>query len=271
MNEIYLSSGDSLPAVGLGLYKVAPEVTEELVSYALEVGYRLIDGASFYENEKQAGKAIRESGLPREQVFATSKFWLDDLGYQSTLDAFHRTLELMGLEYLDSYMIHWPAPKRDLYLDSWRAMMELRDQGLIRSLGVSNFHAHHLQRVFDEFDEYPVINQVELHPWLVQQNLREFHQSHGIATQSWSPLARGQLLTEESILAMAESKGVSPAQLIIRWHIQIGSSVIPKSNSKRRISDNFDVFGFELSPQELRQISSLDRGYRTGVDPEDRN
>jgi 2,5-diketo-D-gluconate reductase A len=271
MNGLFLSSGDYLPEIGLGLYKVQADKTEALVSHALEVGYRLIDGASFYENEAQAGKAIRESGIPREEIFATSKFWLEDLGYQKTKDAFHKSLELMGLDYLDSYMIHWPAPKRDLYIDSWRAMIELREQGLIRSLGVSNFHSHHLQRIFDEFDEYPVINQVELHPWLIQKQLREFHTSHGIVTQSWSPLARGQLLEEPTVLKLAESRGVSVAQLIIRWHIQIGSSVIPKSNSKHRISENFDVFGFELGEHEMKAISSLDRGYRTGVDPEDRN
>lgn len=271
MNGLFLSSGDYLPEIGLGLYKVPSAETEALVAHALEVGYRLIDGASFYENEAQAGKAILESGIAREEIFATSKFWLEDLGYQKTKDAFHKSLELMGLDYLDSYMIHWPAPKRDLYVDSWRAMMELREQGLIRSLGVSNFHTHHLQRIFDEFDEYPVINQVELHPWLIQRDLREFHSSHGIATQSWSPLARGQLLEEPTVMKLAASRGVSVAQLIIRWHIQIGSSVIPKSNSKRRISENFDVFGFELDEHEMKAISSLDRGYRTGVDPEDRN
>lgn len=271
MNGLFLSSGDYLPEIGLGLYKVPASETEALVAHALEVGYRLIDGASFYENEAQAGKAIRESGIAREEIFATTKFWLEDLGYQKTKDAFHKSLELMGLDYLDSYMIHWPAPKRDLYVESWRAMIELREEGLIRSLGVSNFHTHHLQRIFDEFDEYPIINQVELHPWLIQKELREFHASHGIASQSWSPLARGQLLEEPTVMQLAESRGVSVAQLIIRWHIQIGSSVIPKSNSKHRISENFDVFGFELDEQEMKSVSSLDRGYRTGVDPEDRN
>lgn len=271
MQGLLLSSGDNLPEIGLGLYKVPADKTEALVAHALEVGYRLIDGASFYENEAQAGKAIRESGIPREEIFATTKFWLEDLGFEKTKEAFFRSLELMGLDYLDSYMIHWPAPKRDLYIDSWRAMIELRNEGLIRSLGVSNFHTHHLQRIFDEFDEYPVINQVELHPWLIQKDLREFHSSHGIATQSWSPLARGQLLEEPKVLKLAEAKGVSVAQLIIRWHIQIGSSVIPKSNSPARISENYDVFGIELSDAEMQTISSLDRGYRTGVDPEDRN
>lgn len=271
MIDLNLSSGNSLPAIGLGLYKVRPEDTENLVRHALEVGYRLIDGASFYENEAAAGKAIRESGIPREEVFATSKFWLDDLGYKATKEAFYKSLDLMGLDYLDSYMIHWPAPKKDLYLDSWRAMTELRDEGLIISLGVSNFHVHHLQRIYDEFDEYPVVNQVELHPWLVQEPLRIFHKEHGVATQSWSPLARGQLLGEETVVAMANQKGLSPAQLIIRWHIQIGSSVIPKSNSKQRVSDNFDVFDFELTSAEMKNLSSLDRNYRTGVDPEDRN
>ena len=269
--SIYLASGDLLPEIGLGLYKVPPEKTEYLVSHALQAGYRLIDGASFYENESEMGKAIRESGIAREKIFATTKFWLEDLGYQKTKQAFYRSLELMGLDYLDSYMIHWPAPRRDLYVESWKAMVELREEGLVRSLGVSNFHSHHLQRIFEEFDEYPIINQVELHPWLTQLELREFHKAHGIATQSWSPLARGQLLQEPTLVELASKRGISVAQLVIRWHIQIGSSVIPKSNSPERISQNFDVFGFELEQNEMNLISSLNRDYRTGVDPEDRN
>jgi 2,5-diketo-D-gluconate reductase A len=267
-----LLDGTSIPQLGLGVYKVDNEIAAPLVSHALNNGYRLIDTASMYENEVGVGQGIRDSGVPREEVLVATKFWMDDLGFENTLKAFDKSLKLLGLEYLDLYLIHWPAPKRGLlYVDSWKAMEKLKNDGLIRSIGVCNFHTHHIDEILKVAEHKPVLNQVELHPWLTQDKVLDYDNSHKIVTQAWSPLARGKILEEEMLATVGSKYGKSVAQVVLRWHIQRGVAVIPKSNSKDRIVENMNVFDFELSDEEMAAISALNSGFRTGVDPEDRN
>ena len=267
-----LLDGNTIPKLGLGVYKVDNDLAAPLVSHALTNGYRLIDTASMYENEVGVGRGIAESGVPRDQVQVATKFWLDDLGYENTLKAFDKSLKLLGLDYLDFYLIHWPAPKRGLlYVDSWKAMEKLKNEGLVRSIGVCNFHPHHVDEILKVAEHRPVLNQVELHLWLTQDQVLEYDNSHSILTQAWSPLARGKILEEDMLAELARSHGKSVAQIVLRWHIQRGIAVIPKSNSMERITENMNVFDFELSEQEMVSISALNSNFRTGVDPEDRN
>ena len=266
-----LVDGNSIPALGLGVYKVPNDEVAPLVHHALNAGYRLIDTASMYENEEGVGDALAASDLPREEITVATKFWMDDLGYENTVAAARRSLARLRLEYLDLFLIHWPAPQRDLYVESWKAMEQLKKDGLVRSIGVCNFHQEHLQRVMDNSDEIPVMNQVELHPWLTQEPLKAFHDQHRIVTQAWSPLARGQILDDPTLVSLAGDYGVSVAQLVIRWHLQRGVSVIPKSLSPERIRSNSEVFSFELEASHMDLIASQNRNYRTGVDPNDRN
>ena len=267
-----LLDGNTIPKLGLGVYKVDNDLAAPLVSHALTNGYRLIDTASMYENEVGVGRGIVDSGVPRDQVQVATKFWLDDLGYENTLKAFDKSLKLLGLDYLDIYLIHWPAPKRGLlYVDSWKAMEKLKNEGLVRSIGVCNFHPHHVDEILKVAEHKPVLNQVELHPWLTQDQVLEYDNSHSILTQAWSPLARGKILEEDMLAELARSHGKSVAQIVLRWHIQRGIAVIPKSNSMERITENMNVFDFELSEQEIASISALNSNFRTGVDPEDRN
>jgi 2,5-diketo-D-gluconate reductase A len=269
---IDLLDGNTIPKLGLGVYKVDNDLAAPLVSHALTNGYRLIDTASMYENEVGVGRGIIDSGVPRDQVQVATKFWMDDLGYENTLKAFDKSLKLLGLDYLDFYLIHWPAPKRGfLYVDSWRAMEKLKNEGLVRSIGVCNFHPHHVDEILKVAEHQPVLNQVELHPWLTQDKVLEYDNSHSILTQAWSPLARGKILEEDMLAELAKSHGKSVAQIVLRWHIQRGVAVIPKSNSMERITENMNVFDFELSEQEMVSISLLNSNFRTGVDPEDRN
>ena len=269
---IPLLDGNTLPQLGLGVYKVDNDLAAPLVSHALNNGYRLIDTASMYENEVGVGQGIRDSGVPREEVLVATKFWMDDLGFENTLKAFDKSLKLLGLDYLDLYLIHWPAPKRGLlYVDSWKAMEKLKNEGLIRSIGVCNFHTHHIDEILKVAEHKPVLNQIELHPWLTQDKVLEYDTSHKIITQAWSPLARGKILEEEMLATLGAKHGKSVAQVVLRWHIQRGVAVIPKSNSMDRITENMNVFDFELSGEEMAAISALNSGFRTGVDPEDRN
>lgn len=266
-----LRDGTSIPAVGLGVYKVDNDDAATLVRHAISVGYRLVDTASMYDNEEGVGEGIRQSGIPREEIQIATKFWLDDLGYDNTLRACQRSLDRLGVDYLDLFLVHWPAPERGLYGESWRALEALKRDGLVRSIGVCNFHAEHIETLREQGGELPVLNQVELHPWLTQDPLREYHQKHGILTQAWAPLARGQVLGDESLAELATEYGVSVAQLVLRWHLQRGVAVIPKSNSTSRITENSQVFHFSLSDDAMAIISGLNRNYRTGVDPNDRN
>ena len=267
-----LVDGNTIPQLGLGVYKVENELAAPLVAHALENGYRLIDTASMYENEVGVGQGIRDSGLAREEVIVATKFWMDGLGFEATLKEFDKSLKALKLDYLDFYLIHWPAPKRGLlYVDSWKAMEKLKNEGVIRSIGVCNFHTHHIDEILKVAEHVPVLNQVELHPWLTQEKVLDYDNSHKIVTQAWSPLARGKILEEAMLAELAQSHGKSVAQIVLRWHIQRGVAVIPKSNSKERITENMNVFDFVLTEQEMISISALNSNFRTGVDPEDRN
>ena len=267
-----LQDGNTMPQLGLGVYKVDNDIAAPLVSHALQNGYRLIDTASMYENEVGVGQGIVDSGVPREEVQVATKFWMDDLGFENTLKAFDKSLKLLGLDYLDYYLIHWPAPKRGLlYVDSWKAMEKLKNEGSVRSIGVCNFHTHHIDEILKVAEHKPVLNQIESHPWLTQEKVIEYDKAHSIVTQAWSPLARGKILDEPMLEALAIKHGKSVAQIVLRWHIQRGVAVIPKSNSKERIVENLNVFNFELSAEEVASITALNTNFRTGVDPEDRN
>lgn len=269
---VKLSDGNSIPIVGLGVYKVDNATTGPLVTQALQIGYRLIDTASMYQNEEGVGEGIANSGVPREEVIVSTKFWMDDLGYDQTLRAFEKSLGLLGLSYLDIYLIHWPAPKRGLlYVESWKAMERLKNEGLVKSIGVCNFHPHHIDEVLKMAEHPPVMNQIEVHPFLTQDQVIAYNTQHSILTQAWSPLARGQVLDNPLISKIAGEHGKSNSQIVLRWHIQRGTAVIPKSTSRDRIIENLNVFDFELSEAQMLEISSLNRNYRTGVDPEDRN
>jgi diketogulonate reductase-like aldo/keto reductase len=260
-----------MPQLGFGVFQVPLDETERAVTAAFEAGYRSIDTAAMYRNEAGVGAAISSSGLPRDELFITTKLNNDAHGYDTALRAFEESRAKLGLDYLDLYLIHWPLPARDRYVDTWRAMIKLRDDGLIRSIGVSNFVPEHLNRLVAETDVTPAVNQVELHPYFVQTGLREHDAQHHIATEAWSPLAKGgELLTDRRISGLAEKYGKTPAQVVIRWHLEIGNVVIPKSVTPSRIAENFDVWDFELADEDVEAITALDQGARgrTGPDPE---
>ncbi|MDT5185033.1 MAG: 2,5-diketo-D-gluconate reductase [Mycobacterium sp.] len=265
--SITLNDGNSIPQVGLGVWQTPPEETERAAATALQAGYRHIDTAAAYGNEREVGRAVTESGLPREDVYLVTKLWNADHGYASTLAAFGASMDRLGVEYLDLYLIHWPMPAKNAFVDTFKAFAHLRDQGRIRSIGVSNFEPEHLRILVDGTGIVPAVNQVELHPLLQQQELREVHAQLGIATEAWSPLGQGSLLSNPAVTAVAETHGKTPAQVLIRWHIQLGNIVIPKSVTPERIVSNFDVFDFELSEQDMASISSLGDGTRLGPDP----
>ncbi|TCP50834.1 2,5-diketo-D-gluconate reductase A [Tamaricihabitans halophyticus] len=266
-----LNNGVEIPQLGFGVWQVPPEETSVAVGHALRAGYRSIDTAALYGNEEGVGRAIAESGIDRAELFITTKLWNTEHGYDSTLRAFDESMRKLGLEVLDLYLIHWPAPKQDGYVDTWRAFEKLYGEGRIRAIGVSNFHVPHLERLLRETEIVPAVNQVELHPDFAQAELREFHAKQGIATEAWSPLAQGGLLAEGALVTIAEKYGRTPAQVALRWHLQIGNIAIPKSVTPTRIVENFDVFGFELTADDVAAISALDRGNRLGPNPDDLN
>ena len=260
--------GRSIPQIGLGVWRTPDADAAGLVAFALEAGYRHVDTAAIYENERGVGEGLRASGTPRGEVFVTTKLWNADQGFDSALRAFEASLERLGLDHVDLYLIHWPSPSRRLYLETWRAFVRLREEGRALSIGVSNFTAEHLDRLVGETGVTPVLNQIELHPRFQQRALREAHAERGIATQSWSPLGQGQLLTDPAITSIAAKHGRSPAQIVIRWHIDNGLVAIPKSVTPSRIGQNFAVFDFELDADDLRAIGTLDRADgRIGPDP----
>jgi 2,5-diketo-D-gluconate reductase A len=264
-----LNTGAAIPQLGFGVFQVPPEDTAEVVGTALRDGYRSIDTAAAYGNEEGVGRAIADSGLARDELFVTTKLWNDDHGRDAAQRAFEASLERLGLDQVDLYLIHWPAPERDLYVETWQALEELHADGhRARAIGVSNFTVAHLRRLLEETGTVPAVNQVELHPHLIQRELREFHEEHGIRTEAWSPLAKGELHDDPEIVAVAGAHGKTPAQVILRWHLQIGNIVIPKTVTPKRIAENIDVFDFELSPDEVARIDGLDRGRRTGPNPE---
>jgi 2,5-diketo-D-gluconate reductase A len=263
-----LPGGVEIPQLGFGVFQVPPEETAEAVSRALDAGYRHIDTAAAYENEAEVGEAIRASGLAREEVFVTTKCFNDDHGYDEATRALEASLARLEVHFVDLYLIHWPVPTRDRYVETWRAFVDAREGGQVRSIGVSNFQPDHLRRLVDETGETPAVNQVELHPRFQQAELRRVHDELGVVTESWSPLAQGQVLDEPAIVRIAEAHGKTPGQIVIRWHLQLGNVVIPKSVTPERIVENFDVFDFRLSEDEMSEIEALDAGERIGPDPE---
>jgi 2,5-diketo-D-gluconate reductase A len=267
---ITLNNKTTIPQLGFGVFKVPPEQTTDAVLRALEAGYRHIDTAAMYGNERGVGEAIRRSGLAREDVFVTTKLNNDAHGRAQAPRALERSLSELGTDYVDLYLIHWPLPRQDRYVETWEALIELHEQGRAHAIGVSNFQPHHLRRIIDATGVVPAVNQIELHPYLVQDELRGLDAEEGIATEAWSPIARGgALLRDPVITTTAEKYGRTAAQIVIRWHLQLGNVVIPKSVTPERIVENFDVFGFELADDDVASITGLDRGERTGPDPDD--
>jgi 2,5-diketo-D-gluconate reductase A len=265
--HVELIDGRSMPRVGFGVFQIPPRETLEAVKHALRTGYRLVDTAAAYGNEAEVGQAIRESELEREDVFVTTKLWNGDHGRESAHRAFENSLGRLRFDYVDLYLIHWPVPMKGLYVETWQALTEIQASGRARSVGVSNFEIDHLQRIIDETGTVPAVNQIELHPRLQQRELRRYHAEHRIVTEAYSPLAQGEVLEEDAIAELASRHGKTPAQVVLRWHLQLGNMVIPKSVNKRRIEENLDIFDFELDDEAMRTIESLDRGERVGADP----
>ncbi|UJL78679.1 aldo/keto reductase [Agrobacterium vitis] len=265
---ISFSDGNSIPQVGLGVWQTPNSEAAPAVRSALSAGYRHIDTAAVYENEEGVGEGIRSSGIDRGDIFLTTKLWNNEQGFDNTLKAFDASLKRLGTDYVDLYLIHWPSPHRGLFVETWKAFIQLKEEGRARSIGVSNFYPEHLKTIIDETGVVPVINQIELHPDFQQKQAREFHQAHNIVTQSWSPLGQGKLLDNPVIDKIATKHGRTAAQIIIRWHIESGLVVIPKSVTPSRIEENFKVFDFSLDPQDMTEIAALDSSStRIGPDP----
>lgn len=268
-HTLLMNDGHTIPQLGLGVYKIPDALAAGTVQVALEAGYRHVDTAALYENERGVGEGLARAALPRAEVFVTTKVWNTDHGYDQTLRAFDESLAKLGLDYVDLYLIHWPAPRQDRYVDTYRALEAIRADGRARSIGVSNFHTHHLDRLLAETDIVPAVNQVELHPWLQQAEVRAYNAAHGILTEDWSPLARGRAIGNPTLDAIGARHGKSAAQVVLRWHLDLGDVVIPKSVTPSRIRENLDVFDFALDAADLAAIRSLDAGERTGKDPDD--
>jgi diketogulonate reductase-like aldo/keto reductase len=266
-SKIELHNGYKMPGLGLGVYKADNgEEINKAIAAALETGYRLIDTATFYGNEKGVGEAIRKSGIPREDIFITSKLWIEDQGIETTRKAFEETLERMELEYLDLYLIHWPKPGK--YLESWKVLQELYEEGKIKAIGVCNCMIHQLESIKELEGVQPMVLQNEFHPKLIQQNIIDYCKKNKMQYQAWSPLMRGEILENEVMGTIAEKYGKSKAQIVIRWDLQKGVATIPKSVHKRRIQENADVFNFELTNDEVAKIDSLEDNTRTGAHPD---
>jgi 2,5-diketo-D-gluconate reductase A len=262
-----LNDGRQIPQLGFGVFQVPPEETRKTVERALETGYRHIDTAAAYGNEAEVGEAIAGSGLERDAVFITTKLWNNDQGRDNALRAFEQSLEKLSSDYVDLYLIHWPVPANGLFAETWEALTELRADGRARSIGVSNFRIEDLETIIDATGVVPAVNQIELHPHLQQEELRRFHQEHGILTEAWSPLGQGEVLDDPVIARIAAAHDRTAAQAVLRWHLQLGNVVIPKSVTPERIRENFQLFDFRLSQKEMRAMAELDAGQRTGPDP----
>lgn len=265
---VRLNDGTEIPQLGFGVWQVPADDAERVVSEALKVGYRHIDTAAIYGNEEGVGRAIAASGIPREELYVTTKLWVSDFKAGHSEEALRTSLDKLGLEQVDLYLIHWPAAEDEKYLEAWKALEKLQEEGLTRSIGVSNFLPHHLERVLETGTTTPAVNQIEVHPALQQREAEEANRKHGVATQAWSPLAQGEVFGDAPIVAAAEAHGATPAQVVIRWHLQRGRILFPKSVTSQRIAENFDVFGFELTEEELSAIDGLERDGRTGGHPD---
>ena len=265
---VRLNDGEEIPQLGFGVFQVPPKDTAEVATLALQAGYRHIDTAAAYGNEAGVGQAVHAAGLERDEVYITTKCFNDDHGYDQAKRAPRASLERLEMQHVDLYLIHWPVPAHDKYVETWQAFIELQKEGLTRSIGVSNFQSEHLERIIDETGVTPAVNQVELHPRFQQAGLRHEHAELGILTEAWSPLAQGRVLDDPTLVGVADEHGKTPGQVVIRWHLQLGNVVIPKSVTPERIEQNFDVFDFDLSPAEMASIDALDAGERTGPDPD---
>jgi 2,5-diketo-D-gluconate reductase A len=268
-----LNNGIRIPQLGFGVFQIDPDDTRRATLEALEVGYRHIDTAEMYGNEKQVGEAVAESGLAREDVFVTSKLNNGFHARDAALKAFDGTLEALGFDYLDLFLIHWPLPAVGDYVETWKALEEIHASGRVKSIGVSNFQPDHIRRLLDSTDTIPAVNQIEVHPYLVQDDVRSFGFDNDILTEAWSPIAQGGVLDDAVITSIAERIGKSPAQVTLRWHIQRGDIIFPKSVTRSRVVENFDIFDFELSSEDVAAITALDRGEagRTGPNPDEFN
>jgi 2,5-diketo-D-gluconate reductase A len=265
---VLLNNGVEIPQLGFGVFKVPPEQTEETTRVALEVGYRHVDTAQMYGNEAGVGRAVRAAGLPRDEVFVTSKLDNGNHARDAALKSFDGTLAELGFDHVDLVLIHWPLPEVSDYVETWHAMEEIYRSGRARAIGVSNFQPHHLRRLLAASEVVPAVNQIEVHPYLVQDDVRAFGAEHGIVTEAWAPIARGRVLDDPAITAIAERLGRTPAQVTLRWAIQRGDVVFPKSVTRSRIEENFRLFDFELSADDMARITALDRHERTGPDPD---
>lgn len=269
--SIPLRDGTSIPQIGFGVWQVPADIVTEATLTAFEAGYRHVDTAAVYQNEAGVGEAIRRSGLARDDIYVTTKCWNADQGYDEAMRAFDTSMGKLGIDQVDLYLIHWQCLEVGRYLDTWRALIAIRESGRARSIGVSNFHEAALRHIIDETGVVPVLNQIELHPWLPQTQMRAVDDGFGIVTESWSPLASGGLVDDPVLAAIGMKHGKSPAQVMIRWHLQLGLVVLPKSVTPARIRENIDVFDFVLDADDLAQIATLESGHRTGPNPDEFN
>jgi 2,5-diketo-D-gluconate reductase A len=266
--NVTLNNGVEIPQLGFGVFQIEPTDTVEAVQAALRIGYRHIDTAEMYGNEREVGEAIARSDLDRSEVFVTSKLNNNNLGFDAALRAFDQTLAALGTDRIDLFLIHWPLPTVRDYVETWKALETLYAEGRARAIGVSNFQPDHLRRVLDETEIVPAVNQIEVHPYLTQEKLLAFDAEHGIATEAWSPIAQGAVLDDPVVREVADAHGRTPAQVVLRWHVQRGSIVFPKSVDPKRMAENFALFDFELPDADMERLSGLDRGERTGPDPD---
>jgi 2,5-diketo-D-gluconate reductase A len=266
--NVRLNNGVDIPQLGFGVFQIRPRDTVEAVSTALRIGYRHVDTAEMYGNEKEVGEAIARSGIDRSDVFVTSKLNNNKHTFDDALRAFDQTLVALDMERIDLFLIHWPMPTVNDFVERWKALERVYAEGRARAIGVSNFEDHHLQRLFEETEIVPAVNQVEVHPYLAQNELLAFDAEHGIATEAWAPLVQGAVLDDDAVLDVTQAYGTSAAQVVLRWHVQRGSIVFPKSVTPQRIQENFDIFDFELSDADMKRISALDRDGRTGPEPD---